>query len=289
MLILYLIYGDWADYMDEFYVPKFIGETIDEQKMLEKYPKASIGTSQFLKNSEDAKSINFTKDTNIYIVSQACLTTDTYVEVVVWDDEKKKRIRKKKKIKDITYDDDLVVWDFDKGEFGFAKPLWIMKTKVASQYNLLKFSDGSELKTIDQHRIFNKEKGKFTYPMTDETPIGTTTYTAEGKEVTLVSKEVIVKEVEYTNIITKYHMNLFANNILTSCRFSNLYPIEDMRYVKDDRKMVGKEEYKNVPEEYYYGLRLGEQQQEVNKGNDVKHANSIEEHIQRVYIDNAKE
>ena len=89
-----------------------------------------------------------------------------------------------------------------------------MKPQVATSYNLLKFSDGSELKTINQHRIFNKEAGKFTYPMTDETPIGTTTFNADGKEVQLVSKEVItVKEVEYMNVITNYHMNYKENSI----------------------------------------------------------------------------
>lgn len=282
------INGDWADWMDEYWMPRWVGETIDEEEMLQKYPKSGIGVANFLDGNDDPKTLTFTKDTNIYVLTQQCLPTDTYIEVIVWDEEKKKKVRKRKKLKDITYEDELLVWDFDKGEFATAKPLWIMKTKVANRYNLLKFSDGSELKTIEQHRIFNKEKGKFTYPMTDETPIGTTTYTADGKEVKLISKKVIVKEIEFANIITNYHMNVFANNILTSCRFSNLYSIEDMKYVKDDREIRGIEEYNNIPEEYYYGLRLGEQNIEVNRGNDVAHANSIEEHIQKVYLNNAK-
>ena len=233
--------------------------------------------------------ISITEDTHIYMHASACLTVDMYVEVEIWDEEKKKKIRIRKKIKDVTYDDDLVVWDFDKGEFTTAKPLWIMRPKVSTEYNLLKFSDGSELKTIYQHRIFNKEAGKFTYPMTDETPIGTTTYTADGKEVKLVSKEVVsVPEVEYVNIITKYHINVFANNILTSCRFSNLYPIKDMKYVKDDRELADKSEFENIPEEYVEGLRLAEQPRNVNNGNDVVFADTLEEHIKNL-IDAAKE
>ena len=40
-----------------------------------------------------------------------------------------------------------------------AKPIWIMKKKRALEYNHLVFSDGSELNTVNQHRIFNVEKG----------------------------------------------------------------------------------------------------------------------------------
>lgn len=29
----------------------------------------------------------------------------------------------------------MVLWDFDKGEFTTAKPLWIKKTKAARRYN----------------------------------------------------------------------------------------------------------------------------------------------------------
>ena len=268
--------------------------TMTEEELNKKYPQRlydeieEISSNTIFNNNNIITTINVTEDTNLFFRVEYCLTTDTYVEVVVWDEKRRRKVRKKKRIKDITYDDELVVWDFDKGEFTTAKPLWIMKEKTTTKYNLLKFSDGSELKTINQHRIFNKEKGKFTYPMTEETPVGTTTFNVEGKEVKLVSKEIVEKEVEYTNIITEYHMNLFANNILTSCRFSNLYPIKDMKYEKEKRKKITREKYKNIPEEYYYGLRLEEQPIEVNRGNDVHHVDSIEEYIQEILIPNKK-
>jgi len=190
--------------------------------------------------------------------------------------------RTTKVIEDITYEDELLVWDFDKGEFASAKPLWIKKRQVASRYNLLKFDNGAELKTIDQHRIFNKDMGRFTYPMTDETPIGTRTFTDAGIDAKLVSKEEIVERVNYYNIITDYHMNLFANGILTSCRLSNLYKIKDMKYEKDNRKLVTKEEYPNVPEKYFKGLRLAEQPREINRGNDVRHSDDMEGYVQNL-------
>ena len=225
-----------------------------------------------------------------YTISVTCLPAGTMITVEEeYEDEngKKKKRRKKKRIEDITYDDDLVVWDFDNGCFTTAKPLWLTVRGEAEEYNFLKFSDGSELKTVRQHRIFNKELGKFTYPMTDETPIGTTTFNELGEEVTLVSKEVVEEKVSYYNIISHYHMNAFAEGILTSCRFSNLYEIKDMKYVKDDRELVGIEEYKDIPEEYYYGLRLAEQPKEVNRGNDDSHAASIKDHV-KMYISRSK-
>jgi len=164
-----------------------------------------------------------------------------------------------KAIENISYSDTIVVWDFDLGAFSEAQPLWIKKAETANQYNLLKFNDGTSLKTINQHRIFNKEKGMFTYPMTDATPVGSTTFNDSGIEVTLISKEVVVEEVEYYNVITKKHINLFANGILTSCRYNNIYPIADMKFVKENRPIVSKSEYPARIGEYYEGLRLAEQ------------------------------
>jgi hypothetical protein len=163
-----------------------------------------------------------------------------------------------KKIEDIKYSDSLLVWNFDEGKFDAACPLWIKKTEVTNEYNLLEFSDGSLLKTVNQHRIFNKELGAFTYPMTEDTPVGTTTFNASGAEVILIHKSVVKEQVNYYNVITNEHMNLFANGILTSCRYNNIYPISEMKFVKDERALTSREEY-GLEEKYYAGLRLAEQ------------------------------
>ncbi len=163
-----------------------------------------------------------------------------------------------KNIEDVDYSDNLLVWDFDLGVFSSAFPLWIKRKESISKYNLLKFSDGSELKTISQHRIFNKEVGKFTYPMTDETPIGTTTFNSDGREIKLISREVIKERVNYYNVITKNHLNIFANDILTSCRYNNIYPIENMKFIKDGRSIRDRSEF-NISDDFYNGLRIGEQ------------------------------
>lgn len=142
-----------------------------------------------------------------------------------------------KAIEDITYDDELLVWNFYDGKFDTAKPTWIKVEETAPRYNLVKFSDGREFGTVGTggekgyHRVFNKEAGAFTHIGTNATPIGTTTFADDGTNPTIVSEEIIEKPVKYYNIITDKHFNIFANGILTSCRLSNKYRIEDMKYV----------------------------------------------------------
>lgn len=159
-----------------------------------------------------------------------------------------------KAIEDITYNDELLVWNFYEGKFGKAKPTWIKVEQVAPRYNLVKFSNGAEVGFVGiggekgYHRIFNKEKGSFTYTGNlKETPNGTTTFAKDSTFPTVVSQEIVNKEVKFYNVITDKHYNLFANGILTSCKLSNKYHIEDMKYIGD--KLITDEEEKQYFEE----------------------------------------
>lgn len=159
-----------------------------------------------------------------------------------------------KAIEDITYDDELLVWNFYAGRFDTAKPSWIKVEETAPRYNLVKFSNGSEVGFVGAggekgyHRIFNKEAGKFTYTGNlKETPNGTTTFAQDGTFPTVVSQDIVEKEVKFYNVITDKHYNLFANGILTSCKLSNKYHIENMRYIGE--KLISEEEEKSIWEE----------------------------------------
>lgn len=151
-----------------------------------------------------------------------------------------------KAVENITYDDELLVWNFYAGRFDKAKPTWIKVAEVAPRYNLVKFSNGSEVGFVGAggekgyHRIFNKEAGAFTHTGCKDTPNGTTTFAQDETFPTVVSQEVVEKEVKFYNVITDKHYNLFANGILTSCRLSNKYRIEDMRYIGE--KLISDEE-----------------------------------------------
>jgi hypothetical protein len=74
---------------------------------------------------------------------------------------------------------------------------------------------------------------------------------------------VIVDTIEYYNVITDHHMNLFSDTVLTSCRFNNIYPITDMKFVKDGRTLRTRAEFENIPDRFFYGLRLAEQTTDI--------------------------
>ena len=172
-------------------------------------------------------------------------------------------------IENINYNHDLRVWNFDDGCMDVAKPLWIKKVESTNMYHELTFSDKTVLKTIGDHRVFNKEDVKFTE--TSEFMIGKSTFNSNEENIRLVSKKMIFEDVEFFNIITNRHMNIFANTILTSCRYNNIYPIQDMKFVKPEillEKSISS--YPNIQQSYFEGMRLSEQ--------------SIENHLTCKYI-----
>lgn len=164
-----------------------------------------------------------------------------------------------KEVQNITYDDNLLVWDFDNGRYTSAKPLWIKKSETTTQYYHCTFEDNSTLDLVGgrnhAHRIFCLDTNKFEYA---NDCVGKMIMTHNGV-MRMTSCEIIQDNVEFYNIITNYHMNLFANNVLTSTGFNNLYEIKDMKFVKEDRELIPIESFEDCPEEYYYGMRLGEQ------------------------------
>ena len=189
--------------------------------------------------------------------AQACFLKDTNITLSDYST---------KLVQDITYNDELLVWNFDEGKYDSAKPLWIKKTQTTSYYykvtldnEIILYLVGSDGKC---HRLFSLEDGMF-ISATDM--VGKTTYTINGV-AKVISCDMINKTVDFYNIITDYHINLFANDVLTSCRYNNLYPIEDMRFVKDDRINRAPKwklyepfrEYKCLGR-YIEGLRLYEQ------------------------------
>lgn len=171
-----------------------------------------------------------------------------------------------KNVEDIAYSDELLVWDFDKGDYATANPLWIKQAQTATYYYNIKFKSGDELKLVGNngncHRLYSVTDGEFVYA---NLLVGKEIYTQFGIDE-VVSCEVINESVEFYNIITNYHMNCFANEVLTSCRYNNIYPIKYMKFVKDNREIIPFEAY-DVPIEYYNGMRLGEQTIDIEKTN----------------------
>ena len=133
-----------------------------------------------------------------------CLDGETEIEVY----DKKKKRRVKKKLKDITYDDLILFWDFDKGEYTYEKPLWIMRPIEANNTTTLTFSDGSKLKIVGDHRIYDTDNNKFVSGK--EAKVGLHTFNNKGEIIELVNKEYKEEKTYAYNVITRKHINMFA-------------------------------------------------------------------------------
>ena len=158
--------------------------------------------------------------------------------------------RTTKNIEDITYDDELLVWDFYKGEFGTAKPMWIAQEKIADYYYQVDIEGGTTLNLVGSngksHRLYDYEDKQFNYPQ-DMGRHHTIDQNCRGLHIENITK--IDNPVKYYNIITNDHYNLYAEGILTSCRLSNRYGIAQpfsrtltqMKYDLDDVRMTEEE------------------------------------------------
>jgi len=176
-----------------------------------------------------------------------------------------------KKIEDLTYNDTLKVWDFDEGQLGSAKVCWLTRPGLKSNhYYQLTFDNGTVLKTTginSNHRIFSVDQSKFTNVC--DAKAGDKVFSIDGT-LTITDVKYVEEECEYYNVMTSGKINCFANDILTSDRYGNLYPIVDMKYVKDDREIKPYSLYEAVGiDRYWYdNLRLGENTETVEKSKE---------------------
>lgn len=191
------------------------------------YPEGVSPVGKLLISASGTNVFQFTQDCEVNLI-RTCLIAGTLITLADGST---------KKVEDITYDDELLVWDFFNGCFASAKPRWIKVKQTSPIYNKLTFSNGSTLGLVGEggsqgyHRIYNKQAGLFTHTGVPETPIGTITFAQDETEPVLIKQELVNEDVDYYNIIADKHFNLFANGILTSCKCSNMYRIEDMKYV----------------------------------------------------------
>ena len=227
----------------------------------------------YFDNDPNRTEYTINQDVIIYInIEEPCIVKDTHIAL---SDGTTKMIQ------DITYDDELLVWNFDNAQYSSAKPLWIKAAQKTKTYWLCKLENGTEIKLVGSngksHRLFNYTDQVFEYP---QDCVGKEIFTENGISK-LISCECINEEVEYYNIITDYHMNLFANSILTSCHYNNIYSIKNMKFIKDNRNIINFDEYKDeIPYEYYTGMRLGEQVISIDDNiKYIKKLLSIKKHV----------
>lgn len=185
-----------------------------------------------------------------------------------------------KPIEEIGYDDLLLVYDFDRGEFGYSYPIWIT-SGTYSNYYLMKFDDGSEVEIVLSHRLFDVDG------LTYETSIDATysqigdrffrqVLDEDGKPIittpTCISIERIDEKCTYYNLVTSQSFNFFANGLLGATGAANIYTFEkteDGRYIHNPEQLQATKYEGNtftyedfdseiIPYEFYLAYRLAE-------------------------------
>ena len=198
--------------------------------------------------------------TKMYIETGGCFSKGTLITLADGS---------RRPVEEIKFGDKLKVWNFDEGHEDVAEILWMIKgERTFPYYFKCTFSDGTTLNVVGQegagnHRLFDKTKGSFKHAHTIEQ--GDEIYTEHGL-VTMVEFEKIEEPIEYYNIVTDKHINCFANEVLTSARYNNRWPIDqDMKFVKDGRKIRPYREFRKagISRQWYDGMRLGEQQDSI--------------------------
>ena len=168
-----------------------------------------------------------------------------------------------KKVQDISYDDDILVWNFDEGKLDYAKPIFIKQEQMSDSYWHVTDEDGKTVNLVGSdgksHRLYNKRTHLFEYP----------------QDIPECKCEEIHESVKYYNIVTAYHFNCYANGILTSKRYSNmLYPITDeMKYDKTVKHIntCKREQFGFLTDDEFEKLRLSEMEYSDEMRDEVKH------------------
>lgn len=168
-----------------------------------------------------------------------------------------------KPIEEITYDDDLLVWDFERGECASAKPLWIKQSQRTDFMFDVQFKSGRTLGVTGAHghRAFNLDLRIFEYLPRS---VGDKVWTLGGADE-VVSCMKTEGDFEYYNIITADNMNLFANGVLTSCRLNNYrgFNVMAMKWSGAAVKHHSRSAFDGIPPEWVDGLHLCEQPMSV--------------------------
>ena len=161
-----------------------------------------------------------------------------------------------KPVEDVSYGDDILVWDFDTGHASSAKPLWIKKPQEINFMYRIRLASG---RTIDVagprgHRAFNIDEGRFEYL---NNSVGQKVMAIDGPDV-VEACELVRGKFGFHNVITYGHMNLYANGILTSCRLNNYrtFDAKKMMWSSTVRNYHAREEFEGVPDGLILGLHL---------------------------------
>ena len=129
-----------------------------------------------------------------------------------------------KNIEDINYDDLVMVYNHENGDFVGEYPIWIEKGKTTSSYDFITFSDSTTLKTVGSHTVFSVDSNKYVdVTNRDEFNVGTKVLKVEKnnnkysfKIVSVKSIETKYETVKYYDVVSTRYYNIIADDVLTN-------------------------------------------------------------------------
>ena len=154
----------------------------------------------------------------------------------------------------LTANDIVMCWNFDEGKMEASDLLWFTHDHITNSYDKIITDTGRTFKNVGNHRLFSLTTNKFERSLE---MIGHQVWTLDGVE-TIIDIETVNESVDFCNAISSKNMNIITEGFLSSCGFNNLYPIKDMRYIKDYRQHRPIAVYGDIPQSWYHTLRLGE-------------------------------
>lgn len=153
---------------------------------------------------------------NVYAT---CLSPETLIDVEEIDEKGKKR-RRRKKLKDIKVGDKVICIN----PFTLELDTDIVvecdgqMNKKHTCYDNWYFSDGTIITTIHRHRFYNVEKNKFMYM--EEWNIGEHALNINNEKIEYIKHEHIEEEINHCTLFTEKYNNYFANGLLSGNRKS---------------------------------------------------------------------
>lgn len=137
-----------------------------------------------------------------------CLTGDTLITLA---DGSQKRIDQ------MTLDDKVLSWNPDTMQLEADEVTYTdgAENKKHTEYDIWTFSDGTLVKTVHRHRLYNVERQAMVY--IDEWRIGEHAINIHGEHIELVGHENVKEEVRHYTLFTK-NQNYFVNGLLSGNR-----------------------------------------------------------------------
>ncbi len=226
----------------------------------------SLSNYTYNSNSGAVEIPNVSGDIDITAVAaNGCLVEGTMVKMADGTE---------KPIEDITYHDYVLVWSYAEGKAVARQPIWIEKEATATSYQVAEFSDGTSLKTVAGHGVFNVDLNRFVNVANEqEFRVGMHIYKIgedqKLKSVEITNVSTVEAAVKYYHVVSTEFYNIFGDGVLSTddeVLLSNLYGFEDdvkwpasrNEIIKDKNNLYDYADFDFMPRWMFDGLRVEE-------------------------------